>query len=269
MSAHRSFACLAALSALMLGCGNEPWDGIELPEAPHARAVKAPELGPYPTLTIAADGTVRLDGILFDGFMEDDSALIQALGARAREMPMVPRWEGADERIVVPGNPVLIRADRAAPFGVVKRVIMSCDDLVVWIWRLRIAASAGELDGALEIDLTRDKGTWCVEDLPYAHYLATLDCPSGASVHIWRMGYGLEGESEATFEIRTADLAELTNYLESHSVEGPGARWSLDAPDKTHWGDIVTAMDAFVGAGLRWLVPIARVPAEAIEARSR
>ena len=117
-------------------------------------------------------------------------------------------------------------------------------------------------------ELMKDKGTWC-SDRPFAHYSATYDCPAGTSIQLWRMGYVSEGETEASFEIRTADLAELTNYLASHSEEGPGARWNVDAPDETHWGDIVTAIDAFVGAGLRELAPVAPVTFDTIEARSR
>ena len=266
---HRLFGVTVLL--LAGGCGNKgTLLQLDLPSAVHAQRLEAPEVGPYPLLTVRADGTVFVDRVECTGPLKGDSILLKAVFVRAHAMPTVERVEGYPGSGEVPGNPVLLRADRAAPYGVVRQVMSACNHFDVQIWRLRIAASGVESEGALEVEMMRDIAPHCLDsESPIGNNWVTLDCSSGVAVHISRRWSVSKGDKDIALRFRTANPAELTNYLALYAAKDSGARWELYAPEDARWEDVVLAVDAFVAAGLKVLVPMNAEEPLAIEPRPR
>ena len=252
---------LSLCGLLLLGCGkNPPVSDIELPRAMHAAEFAVPEEGPTPIVKILADGTVFVDGEEMRRPGGGYRTVAMTLLVRANEMPRVPLWYDDLEPLrdagpMIQANPIVIRADRAAPYHVIKAVLEICGHETIKIWKVRVVALGSETSelGTLPFEMMRDIGVSC--PAPPISDVLILE-RSGKELVFWKRSGPAVDSPPPPNEFHTHDPAELQTHLKSFGVEHWSDLWRFYAPDDALWGDVVVALDCFVGAERRALLPM-------------
>ncbi len=210
-------------------------------------------------MMVFADGAISIDGEELRQPGGGYKAVTRALFESAGAMPQVPLiFDGSGVPVergpTIPGNPIVIRADRRAPFGVVKSVLEICGHETIKIWDIRVVAldaETGEL-GMLRFELTRDVGISCpAPDLSEVVFLEL----NGEEFRSWRSANPHSDPPLDPVEFRAESPADMQAYLHSLKQGEYGDVWRLDAPSDAKWSDAVVILDTFIAAGRKWIVP--------------
>lgn len=113
---------------------------LYLPKAKVAASDKPDPRITRPVINILSDGTIWVKRELYYDPAKDDKykKLKEYLARMAKEMPKKPIAEGSS--ILVPDNPLLIRADQATPAKYIQKVMEVCGTAGIQIWKVELAA---------------------------------------------------------------------------------------------------------------------------------
>jgi len=113
---------------------------LYLPKAKVAAADKPNPLEIRPIINVLADGTVWVKRELYYDPAKDDkfNRLKEYLARMAKQMPKKPIFPGSP--LLVPDNPLLIRADQSTPAKYIQKVMELCGGAGIQIWKVELAA---------------------------------------------------------------------------------------------------------------------------------
>ena len=121
---------------------------LYLPPAKVATADKPDPREVRPIINILTDGSILVKRDTYYDPKNDDKykRFREYLARMAQQMPKEPIAPGSP--IMVPKNPILIRADQATPAKYVQKVMEICGAQGIQIWKVELAAKVEVLEGA-------------------------------------------------------------------------------------------------------------------------